>query len=50
MANNSQPNALDAVSKVKKIRMHIKEATVYTGTLATAWLLYFMNPTELSLY
>ncbi|TRZ43276.1 HAD-IIA family hydrolase [Robertkochia solimangrovi] len=44
MTNNSQRTPLDAVNKVAKMGIKIKEENVYTSAMATAWFLSFMNP------
>ena len=44
MTNNSQRTPLDAVNKVAKMGITIKEENVYTSAHATAWFLSFMKP------
>ena len=44
MTNNSQRTPLDAVNKVAKMGITIKEDNVYTSAHATAWFLSFMKP------
>ncbi len=44
MTNNSQRTPLDAVNKVGRMGIKIKEENVYTSAMATAWFLSFMKP------
>ncbi|MDG3584026.1 MULTISPECIES: HAD-IIA family hydrolase [Galbibacter] len=44
MTNNSQRTPLDAVNKVARMGIKIKEENVYTSAMATAYFLSFMNP------
>lgn len=44
MTNNSQRTPLDAVNKVARMGINIKEENVYTSAMATASFLSFMEP------
>ena len=44
MTNNSHRTTLDAVYKVARMGIEIKEENVYTSAMATAWFLSFMKP------
>ena len=44
MTNNSQRTPLDAVNKVARMGIEIKEENVYTSAMATAYFLSFMEP------